>query len=1095
MGLSNRERVGRGLEQMSAGMLPFLERELKAAHGDDGWDRAAKDRQKGPPKPLNWADSQVTLNLLLDEWNGVFRNSLANADRSMAFEVRDARNRWAHGEKFGLEDAHRALDSMARLSRAVGSEAADELNTMAMDLLREQFDRQSRRDVKKATTAGTPVENLPAWRDVVQPHPDVASGRYQDAEFMADLWQVHLGQANPEYGDAREFFRRTYLTDGLSRLLTGAARRLSGEGGDPVVELQTNFGGGKSHSMLALYHLCDHRAADLPGVDTLFQEEGVSAPKDVRKAVLHGVRLSPGQPSKKEDGTVVRTLWGELAHQLGGAEGYALVAEADRTGTSPGDALRTLFDRFGPALILIDEWVRYAAQLHEGSDLPAGSFDAQFSFAQALTEAARASRNALLVVSIPASEGIETGGEWGTRALERLRNAVGRVEAPWRPASAEEGFEIVRRRLFEPLDADAARKRDTVAKAFRDEYARQHREFPSGCKEPAYEDRLKAAYPIHPELFDRLYEDWGSLEKFQRTRGVLRLMAGVIHALWEAGDRNLLILPGTIPAADARVTTELNRYLPENYAAVLEKDVDGSGSLPATIDGEVPTLGRYHATRRVARTVFVGSAPIKEGANRGIDEARVKLGCVQPGESVATFGDALRRLTGRATYLYGDAGRYWYSTQPTVNKLAEERAADVPDDLVEQELTTRLRGEEKRDRRAAFAGVHVTADPADVPDEPEVRLVILPPDHPHTLKADDSPALTAAREVLTGRGKAARQNRNAVVFAAADVRRLEPLRESVRRFLAWRSVCDDQEVLELTRQSARQAEGQREKADAEIDGRLAEAYVVVLSPTQPDPAAEVEWDEANVPRAGRDDGLAKAVEKRLVRDEGLITEFAGVTLRHHLDRVPLWRAGADDRHVAVAQLLEDFARYLYLPRLRSPELLTEAAVGGVSSLMWEEETFAYAEGFDEAKGRYLGLCGGRQDVRVAASGLLVKPEVAAAQFDRERPKPVPAGAPEETGVGPSAPSAPQSATAEPAAAARNTRFFGTVLLDPQKLGIAAGTIQKEVVQHLAGLADGTVTVRLDIEARLPEGADEKLERDVRENCRTLKFETAEFSGE
>jgi Protein of unknown function (DUF499) len=161
---------------------------------------------------------------------------------------------------------------------------------------------------------------------------------------------------------------------------------------------------------------------------------------------------------------------------------------------------------------------------------------------------------------------------------------------PWRPATAEEGFEIVRRRLFEPLAGpDAFKQRDVTARAFADLYHAQSAEFPPECKGGDYEKRIQAAYPIHPEIFDRLYSDWSTLVKFQRTRGVLRLMAAVIHSLWEKGDRNPLILPSTVPIDDARVQSELTRYLSDNWAPIIEKDVDGSNSLPLKIDAEQPS--------------------------------------------------------------------------------------------------------------------------------------------------------------------------------------------------------------------------------------------------------------------------------------------------------------------------------------------------------------------------------------------------------------------------------------------------------------------------------------------------------------------------
>ncbi|MFM7614776.1 MAG: ATP-binding protein, partial [Synechococcales cyanobacterium] len=427
-----------------------------------------------------------------------------------------------------------------------------------------RFEEQARQQTRRAAgvpTEGHPTAGLKPWKDITTPHPDVASGKFQQAEFAADLWQVYLDQGSDEYRDPTEFYRRTYLTEGLQQLLRNALLRLSGQSGDPVIELQTNFGGGKTHAMLALFHLCQAlQISDLPGMEALFQTTGINhLPQNVNVAVLVGNKLQPSGivPYKPEHSSqkrpMIRTLWGELAWQLGGAKGYELVRRADETSTNPGDTLTQLFNHYAPCLILIDEWVSYARQLHENSDLAGGSFDTQFTFAQTLSESAKNAKNTLLVVSIPSSD-IEIGGDRGKEALDRLKNAIGRVESPWRPASAEESFEIVRRRLFQPnTDPSLFVQRDGVIKAFMELYRTQSQEFPSECKEADYERRMKAAYPIHPELFDRLYTDWSTLDKFQRTRGVLRLMAKVIHSLWDRGDKNLLIMPASVSMDDAQV--------------------------------------------------------------------------------------------------------------------------------------------------------------------------------------------------------------------------------------------------------------------------------------------------------------------------------------------------------------------------------------------------------------------------------------------------------------------------------------------------------------------------------------------------------------
>ena len=373
-------------------------------------------------------------------------------------ELRDHRNKWAHQESFSSDDTYRALDSAGRLLTAVSAPEAEEIEKMKTELLRLRFDEQVRGEKRKS--AGTAIEsaaasNLKPWREVVAPHRDVASGRYQQAEFAADLWQVHLGEGTDEYRNPVEFFRRTDLTESLKGMLVGAVQRLAGHGGDPVVQLQTNFGGGKTHSMLALYHLFSGiPLTELAGIDIVMQEAGAKTLPPARRVVLVGNKISPGNPVTKPDGTVVRTLWGELAWQLGGKKAFARLAPDDEKATSPGDVLRELFIEYGPCLILIDEWVAYARQLHDQSDLPAGGFETQFTFAQVLTESAKLAKNCLLVISFPASDtggsphaqadDVEVGGQRGREALDRLRNVVGRVESSWRPASAEEGFEIVR---------------------------------------------------------------------------------------------------------------------------------------------------------------------------------------------------------------------------------------------------------------------------------------------------------------------------------------------------------------------------------------------------------------------------------------------------------------------------------------------------------------------------------------------------------------------------------------------------------------------------------------------------------------------------
>lgn len=1126
MSMSNSERVGKALELLKGDLGPYVEREVENVYQGEAREKVAQvlgGDMIFAGKPISDLDAAGLFKLMWDTWNDVFRNTLGFSERTLVSELRDVRNKWAHQQPFSSDDADRALDSTERLLAAISSPKADEVHKMKMELRRVIFDEQVRNERRKSS--GTGIESvsssLKPWREVVIPHHDVASGRFQQAEFAADLWQVHLGEGTDEYRDPVEFFRRTYLTESLKGLLVSSLQRIAGLGGDPVVQLQTNFGGGKTHSMLALYHLFSKNVSgnELPGIESVLMEAGIPKIPHARRVVLVGNKISPGNPATKPDGTVIHTLWGELAWQLGGKEAYERVRADDEKATSPGDVLRELFNTYGPCVILIDEWVAYARQLHDQSDLPAGSFETQFTFAQALTESAKLARNCLLVISLPASDtatslnsqvdDVEVGGQRGREALERLRNVVGRLESSWRPASAEEGFEIVRRRLFEPItDPSQYKDRDVVAREFVELYRSQSQEFPPECRDSDYEKRIKAAYPIHPEIFDRLYTDWSTLVKFQRTRGVLRLMAAVIYSLWEKGDKNPLILPANIPIEDTRVQTELTRYLSDNWTPIIEKDVDGPSSLPLRIDSDVPNLGKFSACRRVARTIYLGSAPTLTAANRGLEDRRVKLGCVMPGESPAVFGDALRRLSSAATYLYQDGPRYWYSTQPTVTKLAEDRAEQLkrdPDKVV-KELDKRLRVDLRQ--QGDFSRVHpLPTSSADIPDDLDARLVVLGIDHTYTKEAGNG-AEKASKAILEARGSSPRQYRNTLVFLAADKTRLQDLDEAVRKYLAWESILGEKEILDLSPHQVKQAQTQRDAADKTVTARIPETYQWLLVPVQVNPQSSVEWETI---RLTGQDTLAVRASKKLKTEELLVMGLAGTRLRMELDRIPLWRGD----NVSIKQLAEDFASYLYLPRLARPSVLIGAIRDGLTLITWMDDSFSYADSFDETAKRYRGLrCG--QPVTLSEdnlSGLLVKSDVAVNQQKAEVPPtqtPVtktPQGAEDRGNYGSSGGDVTtDTGTAVITGTGAGTtiiqpveqppkRFYGSVTLDPARVGRDAAKIADEVISHLVGLLGSKVTVTLEIEAEALSGVPDNVVRIVTENSRTLKFNNHGFEKE
>lgn len=1092
MAKSTRQYVFEGMELLPSALIPFVEKRLETSLKGH-WQLEVIERVQGlrpnSTGEVGW-DQQGLIKTMMAFWKDSFANVLGHPERSYVSELLDVRNKLSHNESFTYDDAERALDSMRRLMEAISAgEVAEQLGKMRDTILRTKFSElqrnEERRKTQRLEISVETVAGLLPWREVVEPHQDVATGEFQQAEFAADLAKVHSGSAPSEYRDPRQFFSRTYLTEGLSTLLIGAAKRLSGIGGDPVVELQTNFGGGKTHSMLALYHMAGQTPVqDLSGLDQLLEKNGLTVPKDIRRAVLVGTSRGPQDVLVAEGDRKIRTTWGELAWQLGGAEAFDMVAENDSSGIAPGsNLLEALFKKHAPCLILIDEWVAYLRQIYKVDGLPSGSFDANLSFVQSLTEAVKASPGTLLVASLPASQ-IEVGGEGGQEALARLKQTFSRVESSWRPASQEESYEIVRRRLFKDIPGDKFHHRDNTLKQFAKMYRENANDFPQGCADEDYRRKLEKAYPIHPELFDQLYTSWGSLEKFQRTRGVLRLMAQAIHELWMSGDPSVMIMPGSVAVSSPRVEPELLHYLDVSWQAIIAGDVDGTTSTPYKVDQSAPNLNRYSATRRVARTIFMGTAPTAQQQNTGLDDKQINLGVVQPGERPAIFGDALRRLTNQAKFMHADLGRYWYSMSASLNRIAADKAAQIEAALVDVTIDAELgKYVNGLSDRGHFDAVQVApASSADVPDEAGgVRAVILGVKYPHNGR-DGSEALLEAKDILTQRGSTPRVYRNTLVFIAAEARQLDHLKDAVRACLAWGEIVRDTERLNLTQSDSALAKAKLSESNETMKTRLKEAWCYLHYPAQESAQADWEWVSGKIPAQ---DGLLARASKKLTAEEGLLTELGPSRLDRDLQKY-IWN---DKPHLSLKDLREYLNRYIYLPRLKGQDVLVKAVQAAVSGML--PGPFAYAERWDDKSGTYLGLAIERAVnavVVIDSDSLIVTPAVA----DAHRPMPVQSGSGDTasgTDDGTPTPDEPptEGATTTPPQEKKPTRFSGAVMISPERPARDIHQIIEAIVEQLTTLPGSQVRLRLEIEAEVPDGLERAKVRTLVENANTLGF--------
>ncbi len=937
---------------------------------------------------------------------------------------------------------------------------------------------------------------LKPWREVAVPHVDVLKGTFQQSEFAADITAVHTGNAPPVYQDAAAFFERTFITEGMRLLLTQVAQRLSGKGGEPVIQLQTAFGGGKTHTMLAVLHLATRTVplSDLPGIPTLVERAGLMDMPGARVGVIDGTARAPGQPWKHGRATV-KTLWGELAWQLGGSDGFALVKEADANGTSPGkEVLRDLLAAYAPCVVLMDELVAYVRQFAEGLTLSGGTYDSNLSFVQALTEAAKLVPTAVVLATLPESE-VEAGSSRGVAALKALEKTFGRVQALWKPVAAEEAFEIVRRRLFEPIKD--LKGRDAVCRAFADTYVAEGAKLPSETQEGRYFDRLCQAYPIHPEVFDRLYEDWATIDGFQRTRGVLKLMAKVIARLWKDNNQDLMILPSSVPLADADVRNELTYLLPLGWDPVIEGDIDGDRAETTELEAREPRLGQVHAARRMARTLFLGTAPSSVATKpgiRGLDRGRILLGCVQPGHSSAVYSDALNRLTDRLHYLNStgdkaaDATRYWFDTRANLRREMEDRkrrfdeTTDVRKKI--EEVVKKLFG-----NAPLFDGVHVFTPHSDVPDDSALRLVVLPPEQWYVKDAprQTTQATDAVFECLRSHGGQPRHRANRLLFVAADQPVLGRLRDATRVALAWASIVEDVDEgrLNIDQNQRKQAEKEAHAAAAVLPRAARECFRWLLCPVQDDPKADrptVEPFPLNTTS-----GTAGGELERVCRENVLVIEaWSPIHLRTALKEL-YWKNGRSA--AGAAAFWEDSLRYLYLPRLKNRDVLASAIRSGAAS----QDFFGTAYGQDGD--RYDGFQFGEGGVSMDDTLLLIEPE-AARHYAIAQKKLVVVEPPEGRKPGHSRAGGGVdvggSEKTGPTPLPKAKSFRGAVDVPAATAKLKLVQISDEIVSLLASDPHATVHVTIEIAAEFANGVSESLKRAVTENATTLGLKTREW---
>ena len=1113
----NRDALSRAVDIYRDAMRPFILLSLRKLPGSNVADKIRQSLPDRQAENFRAAlDSGADLESTLDvnyfpslvgnryNWRDVFSEAFHH-DKTVQNElwlITDARNQVSHPGTQDFEDEY-TRTHLYHIADVLGKINAPQLKS-EVEAIRDQLSRPqippqeidavqlTVEDVATTTQQPKGSTDLKPWRDIIRPNQDIAQGSYQQAEFMAELQQVHDGRAdNTQYGNPVSFFEHTYITPGIRALLVNSLKRLNGTGGDPVIQTKTGFGGGKTHSLIALYHLVRNADALLnpqpeassttaEQIRSIMHEAGYEQTPDGLGAiaVLDGTYLAPTDSRTTPAGDPLNTLWGVLAYELGNQPAYDIIAEAARQGTAPGGGqLDELLNYAGPCTILMDEVVNYIRNAGTAKDNI-------YTFMQNLTQSVRRSNQAILVITLPQSR-TEAGGDSGAEAMDRLESILGRVEAVWEPLAVNETFEVIRRRLFGPVIDESAMNQ--TCEAFSRMYSNTRREYPQGTAEQNYLDRMKSCYPIHPEIFDRLYSDWSSIQEFQRTRGVLRMLSACVSRLYLNNHPNYMIMPADLPLSDESLANEFIKLLPGNWRPVVS-EADSDNSRSDNIDKESQRYAEVGgAARRVARTIFLGSA--SSGATRGLDQRQIHLGAVQPGQGISLYNEALHRMAGDLYYLYTDAQRYFFHAEENLNKVVNDRAEAFSEPTVDAYITTKL--QEIRNRRTDV--IIYDKDTDEIDDVDAVRLVVLPPTLSLPTRSQETDtAGPEALKILQWKADVPRTRRNTVLFLTAKRDEIRSLKNEVRKYLAWDSLINGPTKIQaLSGDRLSQATANVRTAENSVRTAMVRAYRWALAPVQPDPQkAAYELNQTQIDANDSGEVFTRTLAK-LEDEDILIGTITSVALSNLLQQY-IWNQDDGRDHIGINSLWDMLTSNVYLYRLRDKSVLINCIDKAVL-----EGKFAYATDYDGQKYnglRYADTLGEPGPLVAERNvGYLVRPEIAEHQISTDTPSGIPDRPDSSDKQSADVETDGSDQTKDNGSSDTPPEYQGPRLITARKTTGASFSLddihnlREEIIRNLTE-DGGDITVEIIVSARKDDGFSEGITRSVRENSAQLGLE-------
>lgn len=808
------DKIHKALGIFLDAMRPFVVSLLQQHFPHEPWEGLYYSRLKAP-RQTTWNQALRTqgeqhscINLIdynnLPDFAIGFKRELAadfgSPDKANKFisylqELKDIRNKCNHYQTLDNEEvdgAYLYIKQAAKLMKM------DEL-VGEIDKIKNQAQPIERPipavPVSPVTVNAREDAPIPAWFTNVYPHYDIRNGILDESVFAANLGEVALGTGQEVYTNPTMFFEKTYVTAGLRDIANRVVRALNGEESENrVISLQTGFGGGKTHTLISLYHIAKAgRSLSASAYTAHLLQEGLTPKYDNAKvAVFTNNTTDVTQGRITDEGITIRTLWGELAYQLGGVEAYEKIRANDEQRIPPTSSLfKPILAANTPSLILIDELGDYCNKANSYIVGNSTLYAQTLSFVQTLTESVASVPRCVLIATLPASATEIASSEIGQQILSSLENRIVRIGTGIKPVNDEEIFEVVRRRLFENVGSPEVIEQ--VLNRYKTTYHNRRSDLPAEADRINYIQKMRKSYPFHPELIDMFRLKWGNDPRFQRTRGVLRLLASIVKDLWNrrgslTGSQALIHTSDVNLANLPTLTGTITSLMGSQWETVIHADIIGTSSNAYKIDNEDPqsNICKYNLAQGIATTLLMSS--IGGSQNKGLSMEQLKLCMLRPSAfQHSEINNALNKLEQVAYYLYStNAGtkNYWFQAKPNVNILINGAKSEISINDVKAEIVKRLNSQVSGNSQ-----LRILVNPSgDIPEQKSLTLIIFGPDYATQASSIRKKVENHIEQIATKKGNTQRVFRNTIFYLTCSENQLGLLQTKLTEYLACERV-------------------------------------------------------------------------------------------------------------------------------------------------------------------------------------------------------------------------------------------------------------------------------------------------------------------